>query len=205
MRFRPVAPLGRLAVSFVLTTFLFSCGGHSTPKPTPDFSLTASPGSLSFTAGTTSSAITITASSLSSFSGSVSVTMSGLPAGVSASPSTLTLSPTPTQSASATVTFTAPITTPSAAPTIIFTATSASLTHTAMLALTIQAAMTNAPDVTTWHYDLARTGLNPQETILTPANVNSTQFGKIGFFSVDGKVDAQPLFLANVVIANALH
>jgi hypothetical protein len=65
--------------------------------------------------------------------------------------------------------------------------------------------MTNAPDVTTWHYDLARTGLNPQETILTPANVNSTQFGKIGFFSVDGKVDAQPLFLANVVINNALH
>ena len=65
--------------------------------------------------------------------------------------------------------------------------------------------MTNAPDVTTWHYDLARTGLNSQETILTPANVNSTQFGKIGFFSVDGKVDAQPLFLANVVINNAFH
>jgi outer membrane protein assembly factor BamB len=65
--------------------------------------------------------------------------------------------------------------------------------------------MTNAPDVTTWHYDLARTGLNSQETILTPSNVNSTQFGKIGFFSVDGKVDAQPLFLANVVIGNAFH
>ena len=206
MRSCPAAPVARLIATLALTTLLFSCGGHSTPKPTPDFSLTASPGSLSFTAGTTSSAITITASSLSSFSGSVSVTVSGLPSGVSASPSTLTLSPTPTQSASATVTFTAPITTPSAAPTIIFTATSASLTHTAMLALTIQAAaMTNAPDVTTWHYDLARTGLNPQETILTPANVNSTQFGKIGFFSVDGKVDAQPLLLANVVIANALH
>jgi outer membrane protein assembly factor BamB len=65
--------------------------------------------------------------------------------------------------------------------------------------------MTNAPDVTTWHYDLARDGLSSQETILTPANVNSTQFGKIGFFSVDGKVDAQPLFLANIVINNTLH
>jgi len=65
--------------------------------------------------------------------------------------------------------------------------------------------MTNAPDVTTWHYDLARDGLNSQETILTPANVNSTQFGKVAFFSVDGKVDAQPLFLANVVTNNALR
>jgi outer membrane protein assembly factor BamB len=65
--------------------------------------------------------------------------------------------------------------------------------------------MTVAPDVTTWHYDLARDGLNSQETILTPSNVNSTQFGKIALFSVDGKVDAQPLFLANVAINNTLH
>jgi outer membrane protein assembly factor BamB len=110
------------------------------------------------------------------------------------------------QSASATVTFTAPVTTPSAAPSITFTGASASLTHTAALALTIQAAaMTIAPDVTTWHYDLARDGLDSQETILTPSNVNSTQFGKLALIPTDGKVDAQPLFLANVVIANTLH
>ena len=30
--------------------------------------------------------------------------------------------------------------------------------------------------VTTWHYDNARTGVNPKETILTPQNVNSAQF-----------------------------
>src|ERR1035438_1465803 len=28
-----------------------------------------------------------------------------------------------------------------------------------------------------------------------PDNVNSTSFGKTGFFSVDGKVDAQPLYV----------
>ena len=201
----PINALG-LVASLTAISLLTTCGGNAPPKPTPDFSLTASPASLSFAAGTTSSAITITASSLNSFTGSVSVSISGLPSGVTASPSTLTLSPTSTQAATATVTFTAPITTPSAAPSITFTAASASLTHTAALALTIQAAaMTIAPDVTTWHYDLARDGLNSQETILTPSNVNSTQFGKIDFFSVDGKVDAQPLFLANVVIANALH
>ncbi len=65
--------------------------------------------------------------------------------------------------------------------------------------------MTNAPDVTTYRYDVARDGLNAKETILTPANVNSTQFGKIGFDTVDGKVDAQPLYLANVVMGNQLH
>jgi PQQ enzyme repeat len=97
------------------------------------------------------------------------------------------------------------ITAVSATPTITLTGTSGSLTHTATLALKVQTATTNAPDVTTWHYDLSRDGLNSQETILTPYNVNSTQFGEIAFFSVDGKVDAQPLFLANVVISNAFH
>jgi outer membrane protein assembly factor BamB len=52
--------------------------------------------------------------------------------------------------------------------------------------------------VTTFHYDNARDGLNAQETNLSLKNVNSTQFGKIGFDAVDGLVDAQPLFLANL-------
>jgi hypothetical protein len=198
----PVNALGLIA-SLIAISLLTTCGGNSPPKPTPDFSLTASPTSLSLSAGATSSAITVTSSPQNSFSGSISVAISGLPSGVTANPSSLALT---SAQPSATVTLTAPITTPSAASTITFTGTSGSLTHTATLALTIQgAAMTSAPDVTTWHYDLARDGLNSQETTLTPANVNSTQFGKIGFFSVDSKVDAQPLFLANVVINNTLH
>jgi hypothetical protein len=64
---------------------------------------------------------------------------------------------------------------------------------------------TNAPDVTTYHYDLARDGLNAQETVLTLSNVNSTQFGKIGFDTVDGLVDAQPLYLANVTAGGKLR
>ena len=173
---------------------------HAAP---PDFSLAVSPTSLTLNAGTTSTAITVTATPLNSFNGSISVALTGLPAGVTANPSTLTLT---SAQPSATTALTAAITAASASPTITFTGTSGSLTHTATLALTVQAASTtNAPDVTTWHYDLARTGLNSQETILTPANVNSTQFGRIGFFSVDGKVDAQPLFLANVVLNNAFH
>ncbi len=55
-------------------------------------------------------------------------------------------------------------------------------------------------DVLTYHNDIARTGQNLAETILAPNNVNSTSFGKLFTLSVDGKVDAQPLYASNVVI-----
>jgi len=56
------------------------------------------------------------------------------------------------------------------------------------------------PDVTTFHNDNLRTGQNLSETYLTPLNVTPVTFGKIGFLSTDGKVDAQPLYLADVPI-----
>jgi hypothetical protein len=55
-------------------------------------------------------------------------------------------------------------------------------------------------DVTTFHNDNARTGQNLKETFLTPANVNPKGFGLVNFLPVDGKVAAQPLFLAMVNI-----
>ena len=55
-------------------------------------------------------------------------------------------------------------------------------------------------DVLTYHYDNMRSGQNLNETVLTPLNVNSTMFGKKGEFMVDGKVDAQPLYLSQVTI-----
>jgi PQQ-like domain len=67
--------------------------------------------------------------------------------------------------------------------------------------LTVNPGTTNSTvDVITYHYDNGRTGQNLNETALTPANVNSTQFGKKGEFTVDGKVDAQPLYLSQVTI-----
>jgi hypothetical protein len=57
-------------------------------------------------------------------------------------------------------------------------------------------------DVTTYHYDNLRTGQNVKETMLTPAVVNQTKFGKVGSFNVDGHVDAQPLYLSSVAIPN---
>src|SRR6516162_2095935 len=54
--------------------------------------------------------------------------------------------------------------------------------------------------VLTWHNNNLRTGLNWHETILTPSNVNSTQFGKICTLNVDGQILAQPLYVANRTI-----
>jgi outer membrane protein assembly factor BamB len=60
-------------------------------------------------------------------------------------------------------------------------------------------------NVLTYHDDTMRTGLMQLETILTPTNVNSTNFGKVNFLTTDGKVDAEPLYVSNVTINSALH
>jgi len=60
-----------------------------------------------------------------------------------------------------------------------------------------------ATDVLTYHNDNARTGQNLTESILTTTNVNSAQFGKLGFYTVDGIVDAEPLYASNVAVPSA--
>src|SRR5712691_8714668 len=54
--------------------------------------------------------------------------------------------------------------------------------------------------ILTYHNDSARMGQNPNETLLNPANVNPTAFGKLFSYPVDGYVYAQPLYVPNVDI-----
>jgi hypothetical protein len=78
-------------------------------------------------------------------------------------------------------------------------------THTVTALTSSQSAnatvfVTNYPGTFTRDVDNLRTGLNSKETVLTPANVNSSQFGKLFTYSIDGVSDASPLYVQNVNI-----
>jgi hypothetical protein len=60
-------------------------------------------------------------------------------------------------------------------------------------------------NVTTQQNDIARTGQNLGETILTTSNVNPAQFGKVFVQPVTGPIYAQPLYLSGVTINGAIH
>jgi hypothetical protein len=82
----------------------------------------------------------------------------------------------------------------SSRPILLVTLLLSSLVPQAMLAQSYSGMLT-------WHNDTARTGQNLQETILTPANINSTKFGKIFSYAVDGQIFGQPLYVSQVAIA----
>jgi hypothetical protein len=71
----------------------------------------------------------------------------------------------------------------------------------ACASLLLCAAGALAQNVATQHYDNARTGLNPIESILNTSNVNTNSFGKIFSQSVDGQIYAQPLYMAGITIS----
>jgi hypothetical protein len=60
-------------------------------------------------------------------------------------------------------------------------------------------------NIPTWHMDNGRSGLNSNETQLTPANVNAASFGKLFSYAVDGYAYAQPLYMSNLRINGSSH
>jgi hypothetical protein len=59
--------------------------------------------------------------------------------------------------------------------------------------------------VLTYHNDDTREGAYTEEVTLTPANVNSKQFGKLLSYPVDGQIYAQPLYVPQLNINGGTH
>ncbi len=75
-----------------------------------------------------------------------------------------------------------------------------------LLCLFVPAGVQAQVSIVTYRNDLARSGGYLTEKILTPANVNPAQFGKVFTDAVDGQVYAQPLYLSSVPIpGQGLH
>ena len=111
-----------------IASFKFSgCGG----APTPDFSISASPGSQTVVQGNSTS-YTVTVAAVNGFAATASFSASGLPTGASAN-----FNPTSvTGSGSSTMTVSTSTTTPPGTYTITITGTSGSLSHTTTVSLT---------------------------------------------------------------------
>ncbi len=93
---------------------------------------------------------------------------------------------------------------PSSSGTETITATSSTNS-----AITASATVTvaNAPQgaVLTYHNDDARDGAYTQEVTLMPSNVNSTTFGKLYAYPVNGQIVAQPLYMPQMSIAGGTY
>jgi hypothetical protein len=116
-----------------IASFKFpSCGSTATP----DYSIAASPSSLTITQGSSGTS-TITITSLNGFNSATTLSASGLPSGVTAAFSTNPVTPPANGSASSTLTLTASATATTGNATVTVTGTAGSLTHSTTIALTV--------------------------------------------------------------------
>jgi len=109
-----------------------------TVNPAPDFSLSASPGSVTIVQGNNGTSI-ISVTAINGFSGSVSLSASGLPSGVTAA-----FNPSGTTTTS-TLTLTASSSAAVGTATVTITGISGNLTHTTTVSLTVNAASSGLP------------------------------------------------------------
>jgi hypothetical protein len=166
----------------------------------PSFTIVASPASLTIQQGNQETS-TITTTICGGFDSAISLSASGVPPGTSVS---FNPNPIPTPgSGNSTMTIIVGSSTPTGTYPITVTGNGGGIQQNTTV--TLMVTTTGAPvDVLTYHYDPTRQGQNTSETILTPSNVTSSSFGKVNFFTVNGKVDAQPLYVSGLFPDDAL-
>jgi len=166
----------------------------------PSFTISASPASLSIQQGNQGTS-TIATTISGGFDSAISLSASGVPSGT-----TVSFNPNPIPapgSGSSTMTIMVGSGTAAGTYPITVTGNGGGIQQNTTVTLTVTQAGA-AVDVLTYHYDPTRQGQNTSETLLTTSNVNSTSFGKTNFFTVNGKVDAQPLYVSGLFPDDAL-
>jgi PQQ enzyme repeat len=88
---------------------------------------------------------------------------------------------------------------------VVVSEASGSTTSRGAKLLVASGAVSAGTDVLTYKNDLGRTGQNLAESTLTPANVTSASFGLLRNLMVDGKVDAQPLYVSRLSVSGSAH
>ena len=88
----------------------------------------------------------------------------------------------------------------------LVSATSSALTtYSVNASVSVINAPTGTVSVLTYHNDDVRDGANLSETALNTSNINQAQFGKLFALQVDAQIYAQPLYLPNVTIGGVRH
>lgn len=186
------------ALALALAIALASCGGSggggssTSPPPPPSAtapSITAQPQSVSVKAGQTAT-FTVTASGTAPLSYQWTLNGSDI-SGASASAYT-TAATSLSQSG---VQFAV----------VVSNSAGSKTSAAAVLTVIPVPSPATAYDVTTFKSDTSRTGHFAAESVLTPSTVNWNSFGLLGLMQVDGKVDAQPLFLGQLPISGVPH
>jgi hypothetical protein len=157
--------LSRLGFA-ILSLFFVGCGGGgsgSPPPPPGDFSIGASPTTLTLGAGG-SQAITVSAEEINTFTGAINVTVNGLPTGVTVDPAAFSLMPGNQKQLTITASQSAqPVT-----ATIVFQGTSGSLHHSAQAALAIVVPVTGTHAPIRTRYLRTNSFYNPNSLQFAP-------------------------------------
>ncbi|HVI09275.1 MAG TPA: Ig-like domain-containing protein [Candidatus Binatia bacterium] len=87
------------------------------------------------------------------------------------------------------------------------TITAAYSGQSATASLTVSSGGTGggSSNIPMFHVDAMRSGLNPNESTLTPTNVTPGSFGKLFSYLVDGYVYGEPLLVSNLTVNGATH
>jgi hypothetical protein len=198
---RPVTRSALFALPIVAAAVLAACGSTiNESAPTSPTSLPDSSGATAPTIATQPAAQSVAPGSMAKFAveaaGTAPFTYQWNRSGVAIGGATAASYTTPAVTAADDgATFTVKIA----------NAAGSAMSDAAMLSVSTTSAAGTGTDVTTYKNDLARTGQNLTESILIPSNVVPAQFGLLRKLSVDGKVDAQPLYLSKLSVSGAVH